>query len=160
MILICISVISALDVLPEQDLYELALFEDDKALYLHYLENYRDVDQRRTVTILYNYMKISGLTDQNAESFLSEGIKRTLDTSDVFVIQRGRGLFVKESSLYFFWQMASLFEINNEYEKAKKMYEILGDLFAKHQLQYSWIAENSIKEINGKIYKMNLYLDE
>jgi hypothetical protein len=56
--------------------------------------------------------------------------------------------------------MASLFEINNEYEKAKKMYEILGDLFDKHQLQYSWIAENSIKEINGKIYKMNLYLDE
>lgn len=154
-----ITSILALDVLPEQDLYKLSLLEDDKVLYVHYLENYRGFDQRRTITILYNYMKISGLTDSMAEKFLTEGIERTLDTSDVFVIQRGRGLHVQESNLYFFWQMGNLLEMNHEYEKAIDVYKRLGDIYTKHKLQYSWLAENSLKEINGKIYKMNLYIE-
>jgi hypothetical protein len=112
------------------------------------------------MTILYNYLKISGNRDSLAFSFLAEGIERTLETNDVFIIQRGDGLFVKESNLYFFWQMGLFCEMNDDYEKAKETYEVLKELFSEHQLEYSWMAKNSLKEIEGKIYKMDLYIDQ
>lgn len=159
-LIVLISSIPALDLLPEQDLYQLSLSEDDKALYVHYLDNYRGLDQRRTMTILYNYLKISGNRDPLASTFLAEGIERTLETNDVFIIQRGDGLFVKESNLYFFWQMGLFWEMNDDYKKAKETYEVLKELFSEHQLEYSWMAKNSLKEIEGKIYKMDLYIDQ
>ncbi len=147
----------------ERNLFSLVIRERNAELYDHYLEHYEGVNLRNTIIVLFN--KIMTMTMSMArppayKEALLKGVQYTYQYGVVFMLPWGAQNEMV-SNLYFFWELANRFEDDKKYEEALSFYEKLKDIFVETGEMYPYdcmFGENSLEEIEGKIYKMNFLM--
>jgi len=160
-----------LEILPEEQLYSLAMREKHKLLFEQYLNHYEGVDPRRTIEIIYNYISTHqywnfGIVgkgvyysyefgNERAKELFIKGILYTQNNDLHFLVNEYTGL----STLTFYWLMADLLEFEEEYRKALTYVLELKQEFIKHdqKMKYSHNPEqDSLEDLDGKIYLLKL----
>lgn len=168
-------------VLPEQQLYKLAMTERDEDLWVQYFEHYDGVDIHRTIAGIYNYGLVGkgfthGVIDMNTgvhydrtDEYIdlllkgaalsnSHELYSMLPQATVWGINESGSM----SNLHFFWELGYRYELKSQFEKALYWYEELRRLFilTGEKLPFQVLGESTLEVIDGKIYLMKLKLSK
>lgn len=149
-------------VMPEEQLFKLAMTEGDLDVWEQYFEYYEGANISRTITGIWNYCWRG--RGKNVE-FLLKGVALSNAHELYYMVPFGHTLGIRDpvvSNLYFFWELGEHFERQEQFEESLCWYEELRRLYVLNEgkLTYKTSGENSLEDIDGKIYMMKLKLSK
>lgn len=154
----------ASDIPDEETLYNYAFNETSVQLRTpiveDYLKNYEGVNLEHTINILYKYCSFCSYgypLDDKIPEYVEKGIDYTLKLSKIYDIPDF--IWVDHTSnLYFFRYYAEILENKKLYKEAIDAYELLKELFVYTKEEFNYGKTNSVEELDGKIYALNLLI--
>ncbi len=151
-------------VMPEEQLFKLAMIEGDLDVWEQYFEHYEGANIDRTITGIWNYCWAG--RGKNVE-FLLKGVALSNAHELYYMVPYGHTLGIRDpvvSNLHFFWELGEHFERQKDFEESLRWYEELRRLYVLNgeKLTYKtkMSGENSLEDIDGKIYMMKLKLSK
>lgn len=151
----------------EETLYDYAFnetsIENSKLMIVQYIENYEGINIEHTINILYKYCSYCcRLFNDDYKSNLIKGIMYS-DKYKIYKIPTF--LYInEESNLFFYYELARFFENQKNFNSALYYYEQTRELYVKYNGKYNYRDamnfDNSVKDLDGKIYGIKLILSK